>query len=158
MKERPHLDIYVNGKFKECETTFGAAGDTKKSPQFTHDPGGLNKMVIASISSGQIPAPLDTDITPSTPLDAAIDEVRYWHVARTQDEIQECMNQELGTSGNCNRLDANLIGYWRMNAGEGFNIIDVSGNGFSASLVEVFEDVDWENGWVDGVPSLTRAD
>jgi len=58
--------------------------------------------------------------TPMSPgyTDGIIDEVRIWNVARTQEQIQSCMSQEL--TGN----EEGLAGYWNFNKGRGSTVYD----------------------------------
>jgi len=49
-----------------------------------------------------------------------LDDFRIWNYARTQEEIQAGMNQEL-TGG-----EGGLVGYWRFNEGEGTTAYDLS--------------------------------
>lgn len=52
----------------------------------------------------------------------AIDEVRIWNVARTQEQIRNNMNREL--AGN----EEGLIGYWKFNEGTGSTVYDSTAN------------------------------
>lgn len=70
------------------------------------------------------------NITPSTRLEAVVDEVRFWKVARTETELQQCMGKELSFSGGTCGIDnaTILIGYWKFNTGEGTDIVGHSGS------------------------------
>jgi hypothetical protein len=57
-----------------------------------------------------------------------IDEVRLWDVARTQQEIQQTMHQELDGS------EQGLVGYWKFNEGTGNTAYDISINANHGSL------------------------
>ena len=57
-----------------------------------------------------------------------IDEVRIWNVARTQQEIQQYMHQQLtGT-------EPGLVGYWQFNEGTGNTAYDKTVNANHGSL------------------------
>lgn len=56
-----------------------------------------------------------------------IDEVRVWKHARTQDEIQSTMNIQLDASI-INDGESGLVGYWRLNEGEGQLTADLATN------------------------------
>ncbi|HDH06106.1 MAG TPA: hypothetical protein ENH01_10435 [Nitrospirae bacterium] len=175
MAETPHLDIYVDGKFKDCNTTWGASGDTATGPQFADNPGS-NKAFIGKIednsTSGTCIGTLGEDTTCNyignttpyieqrTKLNAVIDELRLWTTARTASQILECYNRELGLGGTCNRGDSNLAVYFRMNEGTGSLATDWSGNGYLASFFYLSgtDELSWENTfWVAG-NGVTGAD
>ena len=141
-KEEPHLAIYVDGELKNCAST---------GSKYADEPG--TKVLDAGLAN----MPLEDPLEGSKRLDAAIDEVRFWTIARTQDQIEECMNTELSFEGGGNCVISSfLITYWRLNEGEGPDVRDFSGNGSNGSG-EVGLDL-WDGGWVDGVPTLIRAD
>ena len=60
-----------------------------------------------------------------------------WDVARNQSQIQNTMNSEIG------EVPQELIGYWRLNEGEGIYTYDLSANNNDGTI----------NGaqWVPGV-------
>ncbi|UCD35672.1 MAG: LamG domain-containing protein, partial [Nitrospiraceae bacterium] len=153
MAEKPHLDIYVDGAFQNCATTWdstGANGDPATGPQFADNPGGSLLVV------GDLLASVDGV---SGTIDAVIDEVRVWTTARTEDDIQDCMDRELGTGGSCNRGDNNLKLYYRLNEGKEATATDFSGNGLSGSVFTFTPDEEeWEDGWVKGNTDLKRSD
>ena len=67
-----------------------------------------------------------------------IDEVRIWNNVRTRSQIQENINSYL----NDDELD--LVGYWKMNEGNGDTITDNSNNNNSGIITKT--------GWVQGAP------
>jgi len=79
-------------------------------------------------------------------LDGQLDEVRIFDRARTDSEILAGMNTEI------NPATANLVGYWRLNDGEGTTVLDLSVGGHDGSLVNEpgFSDT-------DVAPIATRA-
>jgi hypothetical protein len=58
----------------------------------------------------------------------ALDEIRLWNVARTQDNIQSSISQELTGAV------PGLNGYWRMNEGAGVLVADDSQYGNIATI------------------------
>jgi len=54
--------------------------------------------------------------------DGYIDELRIWCVAKSQDEIEQDMNRILGGD------DTGLVGYWRMDSGQGQLVVDSAGD------------------------------
>jgi len=157
--EIPHLDIYVNGDIKNCGTTWGFQGDPvaqippdpATGPQFADNPAGPN-LALADVLSGPIDGVGGT-------ISAVIDEARLWLTGKTENQIQECMNTELGVGGICNRGDPDLAVYYRLNEGEHANATDFSGNGLSGGVFKFTPDEEeWEDGWVPGNPNLQRAD
>jgi len=57
-----------------------------------------------------------------------LDEVRVWNVARTQAQIQAAMNHSLSLP------QANLLGYWKFDEGNGTTVLDSSGQGKTGTL------------------------
>jgi len=67
----------------------------------------------------------------------SIDEVRYWRVEKTAEEIQSAMTDVvLGGS-------ENLDGYWNFNDNQSLNVSDVSGNGNPGTLSDAGSG-DWD--------------
>ncbi|MCG8403716.1 MAG: M6 family metalloprotease domain-containing protein [Phycisphaerales bacterium] len=62
----------------------------------------------------------------------AIDEIRIWNVARSQQDILDSMNDSL--AGN----EPGLVGYWRFNEGSGQQTADFSPNGNNGTLGSSF--------------------
>lgn len=148
MSETPHMDIYVNGEFQDCSSS---------GSQFVNNP---YPYVFTIGTIGDSPFPLDqAEITATTRFDGVIDEVRVWTTARTQSQIQECMHQQLTFAGeeNCVIDPGTLMGYWRLNEGEGFSVMDFSGNGLNGDIEYFDYDTNppysvWDGGWVEGYP------
>ena len=57
-----------------------------------------------------------------------MDGIGIWNVARTQEQIQANMNNEL--NGN----EFGLVGYWNFNEGEGTTLTELSGNGNDGAI------------------------
>ncbi|MBF0451876.1 MAG: hypothetical protein HQK75_14320, partial [Candidatus Magnetomorum sp.] len=65
-----------------------------------------------------------------------IDEVRIWNVSRSETQIRETM---------CKRLTGNetgLVAYYRFDHTSGTTLLDLSGNGYNGTLVNM-DDSDW---------------
>jgi hypothetical protein len=133
MTETPHLDIYINGEYKNSATTNSNFADN----------------------------PANEDISIGPVIGGVIDELRIWGSRRTDTEINNCMNTELGIGGVCDRGDPYLAAYYRLNEGEGADIADFSGNGFSGGFEYVLSPgvfPPWEDGWVTPGAPITPAD
>ncbi len=139
-KEAPHLAIYINGNLINCASTGGDG-------VFADNPANED-IVIGPLNGG------------------VIDELRFWvplesnDPPRTKAQINNCMNTELGIGGECDRGDPELAAYYRLNEGEGADVTDFSGNGFSGGFEftvapQVFEA--WEDGWVLRTDDKTPA-
>ena len=143
----PHIDIYVDGTLISCATT---SGNLPQAFEYNEQ-----------IGRSQIHA-LPGTVTGSylnTKLNAVIDEVRFWKVARTATEINTWRQKEITVA---NWYQANpdnaLIGYWKLNEGAGTAIVDSSGTGNGG--VKNYCDSDcagaspttilWEGGWTTG--------
>lgn len=59
----------------------------------------------------------------------ALAEVRFWSTARTQQQIEDSMNQALPSSGN-----TGLVGYWPLDEGSGSTAQDRSGSGNNGAI------------------------
>jgi len=81
----------------------------------------------------------DNPTWPGRFFNGILDEIRIWEVARTEQEIQDNMTNEL--TGN----ETGLVGYWPMNEGAGTSTEDMSGNGNTGTLLNMDE-----SSWVDG--------
>ncbi len=139
--DTPHIDIYVNGTFQAC----GAAISIGPSDETTPLCGGTGTEEISYESNEQIGrsqvAWSGIGIDAGTRLEGIVDEVRFWRVARTQSQIQQCMSRYLAVdAGDCSiGSDANgdglldLGGYWMLNEGSGTGINDASGAGSNGS-------------------------
>jgi hypothetical protein len=164
--ERPHLDIYVDGIFMNCGTTWGAPGDTATGPVFLSEnvctPDTLGVGVCAGDTIGIGVAVLGAPETDVGTLNGIIDEVRYWTTARTPREIKKCKGTELGlTDVDCDRNSPDLAAYLKLNEGKGASPSDWTGLG-SGSKEDTAVPVDdparaWDGGWVSGAP-ITKKD
>ena len=120
MRQTPHMDIYMGGEFSNCATI--ASG-------YTGNAGSL-------LLIGRLTESMDSYYEPNTSnrFEGVIDEVRFWTVARSQSELQQCMNQELGSSAECAIDQTKLKGYWRFDEGTGGYVTDSSGHGYQGVL------------------------
>ena len=62
-------------------------------------------------------------------VNAIIDDVRIWNVARTPVQIWQTMGQPLSGT------EANLLAYWKFDEGSGTNAFDATGHGYNGLLV-----------------------
>jgi len=142
--QTPHMDLFIDGEFNACSTT---------ASKFADDPGD-EQMTINAVSTAE--ATLDGVAAGN--LNAVIDEIRFWRTARTQEEINNCMDTELGMGGACDRLDPSLIAYFRLNECEEADISDYSGNGFNGAFeinVGPNKFDPWAEGWVERTDAET---
>ena len=79
---------------------------------------------------------IGNDASSGSTFDGLIDEVRIWNVLRTGEEIRE--NRDFYLSG----TESGLVGYWKMNEGNGDTLQDHSWNGNDGIVV----DADWREG------------
>jgi hypothetical protein len=142
----PHLDIYIgdiNG------TTFNNCASASYPQAFEYGE-----------RIGRLHSQLDSMGESDTRLDAVIDEVRFWKVARTASQIQTWMNKEI-TETNWNQANPNdaLIGYWSFNEGAGTSTSDASGTGNGGTKYYCQPgsgchiggtSILWEGGWTTG--------
>jgi len=146
-----HLDIYVDGEYKECNTTFGENNDTAVTqPAYAGDPFGESASVgfFAEVSLSE-----SLDGLNNVKFPGVIDEARLWGVARTQSQIDQCRSQELTLdSGVCGRITPNCMIYLRFNEGAGETINDWCGLGTGVLAP------DWTNGWTTDTPGIDRND
>ena len=128
-----HLDIYLNGVINACAETYGNVTD----PTF------------AAVAFADAPGAKQVNIQAQ----GIVDETRIW---TTDDRtILDCMNQELGTSGTCDRTDSNLLSYLRFNAGAGHSVMDEAGIFAGAGLVYILAPDNfpsWDTGWTSDTP------
>jgi hypothetical protein len=153
--ETPHLDIYVNGEYKNCAST----GSRPMSSDLTCAADELGEGVCSgdSIGIAAFIGSAPSDGTAGT-FNGIIDEPRYWTTARTQAQIMACMNQELvsSDSGVCGINNADLASYMRLNECKGAAPSDWTGLG-SGSKESPSGTPEWDGGWVNGAP-VTRKD
>lgn len=145
------LDLYING---QLAASTGAAVAQQDYTEPSGNLMGVGTFLDATSVDGV-----------SSSLQAVVDEPRLWGVARTQNEIQQCMNQELSLdSGTCGRMNNNLIGYLRLNEGKGDIINDWSGLGTGVkertnpNATPGNETLSWTSGWTSDTPDLKRSD
>ncbi len=139
-----HLDLYQDGTLIACSHTYGentAVGDldqTLPAAAYAGEP--VNNGAGTNYTSG------------------ILDEARIWNVNRSA-FLSECMNRELGLTGNCSRLN-NLVLYSRFNEGEHFTVTDYSGvMGNGAKEYDPGTGfTHWETGWTTNTPGLSTAD
>lgn len=151
-KEVPHLSIYINGALLNCATT---------NSQFLDDDGKL-VMEIGRLTSG---GPQLDGLDKTVRFNGVIDDVRFWTVARTQAQIQQCRNQKLGVTGPCAIDPSILKAYWPLDEGKGTRIRDIAGfGGYGGTigqgdpeLATIFltrdnpwEEISVDGGWVAG--------
>ncbi|RJQ15321.1 MAG: hypothetical protein C4560_10770 [Nitrospiraceae bacterium] len=162
--ETPHIDIYINGVYANCATTNSlfatndaVSGDTSEHRLWIGMLPSLPTLIFNTSTTCYTPtncfdATLQTTASATTKFEGVIDEVRFWTVARSQAEIQECMNQELGLTGACKVDNTKLKVYYRMDEGSGHTVTDLSGSGLSGSLMDYNNnsETDWPGAWVAG--------
>ncbi|MBI5739281.1 MAG: LamG domain-containing protein [Nitrospirae bacterium] len=155
--ETPHLDIYVDGVYRNCAST----GSRFLSQLNCTDAGagelGAGNCAGDTLGVGAFYGTGISDGT-SASFNGAIDEVRYWTAARTEAQIQACMNQELVSfdSGDCGINNSALGAYMRFNEGRGSAPNEWTGLG-SGTKESPAGIIGWESGWVSGAP-ITRRD
>ncbi|MBI4847800.1 MAG: LamG domain-containing protein [Nitrospirae bacterium] len=150
--ETPHMDIYINGIPQACASTWDSANTKLKGPQFAPDDD-INSEGLRQIFIGMFPftgGSID-GLDNTAKFNGIIDEVRFWTVARTQAEIQQCMTKTLGYSAPCNIDSATLKGYWPLDEGTDTVATDISGNNNSGSVFSPFG-IKWNGGWVTDSP------
>lgn len=150
--ETPHIDIYVDGDLKNCAST-----GSEFLPEFVCDPLAVGSGVCATDTTavGNFIGGPASDGTIAN-MNGVVDEVRFWTIARTPEQINACMNQELSLgTGTCGRMTDNLQGYLRFNEGKGHSPGDFSGMG--AGSKESPAAHVWDGGWVSGAP-ITRKE
>lgn len=71
-----------------------------------------------------------------------IDEVRYWNVGLTAEQIRDNISEEL------NGDESGLIGYWKMNEGEGDSIFDATTNDNHGKMMFINAETAWQENFV----------
>lgn len=154
-----HLDIYVDGVYRNCNTSSYASepGDVEVAPGQEPFP----TYVSVGVFTEALPSPPGSfdAFTTNVRLPGIIDEARIWGSARTAAQINQCKNQELSLdNGTCGRLTSNCISYLRLNEGNGSIINDWCGLG-TGVLERIGSGLhEWTNGWTTDTPDLTRTD
>jgi hypothetical protein len=157
-----HLDIYVDGEYKECNTTYGQNNDTSVTqPAYAGEPSGEYETVGAFCSRALLLPGKDERLEglDNVPFPGVIDEARFWSAARTQSQISQCKSQELSLDGRtCGRMTPDLLSYLRLNEGTGSTINDWTGLGTGVLEPVVGARFDWTTGWTTGNPDLKTTD
>ncbi len=152
-----HLDIYVDGVYRDCNTTYGASNDPATSPGYAGEP--FNPHVV--VGRAAVPAKTIEGVGANL-FPGVIDETRLWRVARSKSDIEACMDDELSFTEPCSRMSGTgLISYMRFNEGQGNVISDWAGLG---SGITIYSNTNpppisfkWLTGWTTGAP-LTKHD
>ena len=151
-----HLDIYVDGVYKECNTTYGESNDsTVIQPAYADNPAG-DFETVGAFCSRTLVGDNDERIDglDNIRFPGIIDEARLWSIARTQSQISQDMSQELGIEA-CD----NIISYLRFNEGTGSVINDRCGLGNGVLEPVAGGAFDWTTGWTSNTPpDLKKAD
>ncbi len=105
--------IYINGVLKGTTPFNGTIANTGAYP--------LN---IGHLADAGQPA--------DRYFNGKMDEIRIWHRALSQTDIQANMSQHLDTA-----LVTGLVAYWRMNNGTGTTVADLSGNGYTGTTTNI---------------------
>jgi len=124
-----HIAASYDGTIGEVKMYLN--GSEQTLTQTTQPSGALNDNSTVDLIIGNSESLNDT-------FDGVIDEVRVWNDVRAGSEIQWYMYQYL--DGN----EPGLVGYWRMNEGNGLFINDFTGNGNHGALSATE--------WVAGTP------
>ncbi|MCU0612232.1 MAG: DJ-1/PfpI family protein [Candidatus Eisenbacteria bacterium] len=103
------LEVYIEGERQELTHSDPPTGSIRDNAALD--------LVIGNTESG------------SYTFDGIVDEVRVWHVARSEEEIRSAMHLPLHGD------EPALAGYWRMNEGWGDSLCDGSPNGNTAAVV-----------------------
>ncbi len=149
-----HLDIYVDGVYRDCNTTYGEDNDTAvTAPALTEEAGD------EFLGVGTFGEALTEDVDGVTLADVfpgIIDEVRLWGTDRSVADIVACKGKELTLdSGTCGRMTSDLIAYLRFNKGTSDSAIDWAETG-GAGTMEYFGTKwsHWTTGWTTDTPGL----
>lgn len=164
-----HLDIYVDGEYKDCNTTYGEDNDTTVTqPAYAGETGQGEGVEDSYMSVGIFfgTGQENLDGLNDALLPGVIDEARLWGVARSQSQINQCMSRELSLdSGTCGRMTSSCISYLRLNEGTGATINDWCGLGTGVLELKVDNPApepdqffSWPTGWTTDTPDLTKTD
>jgi polyhydroxybutyrate depolymerase len=116
------VKLYINGleqALSHFQTPSGSIGDNSN-----------NDIIIGNDASG------------SFTFYGLIDEVRLWETIRIGDELCIFMDEELEGD------EPGLLGYWKMNEGEGEAIFDQTANALEGTLTETSFWDDVTEGWI----------
>ena len=117
-EETERLKLYLNGNLVQTGYAPIIALRTNNQPLIIGDFPGLNRY-----------------------LHGALDELRIWNVARTQEELQANMAVDL--TGN----ESGLVGYWKFNTGSGNTIYDSTPNRNNGTLSGTPDLPQWVGGY-----------
>jgi hypothetical protein len=114
----------------------------------------MNGQLVGSrAASGNIADDIDrlfiarADLSMSTEyFNGLVDELRWWNVTRTQQQIQDNMYRELVGD------EPGLMGYWNFNEGSGQTAFDSSGHGNNGRLGDVIDGDSADPVWVVDTP------
>ncbi|MBI4697919.1 MAG: hypothetical protein HY758_03155 [Nitrospirae bacterium] len=161
--QTPHLDIYINGVWKDCASVVGKSTPHPATTQMTF--GGSPAAGISAVKINGVDRTSELQLANTAPgqkFEGVIDEVRFWIVARSASQIRACMYTELGYDGTCAINSSQLKLYYRFNDGKnspavydkgvqtGQSVTDSSGNALGASTQGLVDAVD--GGWAAGYP------
>ncbi len=148
--EEPHLDIYVDGTFRNCARTWGIGADSATEPQHATSTASFNVAYL-----GRMEELNANSIAATERFTGIIDEVRLYKIAKTSAQINATMNREL----NNNEIASDdLLNYWRNNVGSGSISPEHTGAGFNGTIFQCDPSkvppdpscIKWENSWVAG--------
>jgi len=112
--------LYINGLAQELTQSGTPSGPVRDNAAFD--------FVMGNSAGG------------TNTFDGVIDEIRLWDHVRTGDELRENMGRYL------NADETGIVGYWRLNEGNGVIAIDWSQNGHDGNVSDAV--------WVQGTPMV----
>jgi hypothetical protein len=106
---------------------------------------------LSSIQSTTKDLLIGTTTSSNSLYDGKMDEVRIWQEARTQQEIQDLMHQEISNPSN----KSNLVAYYDFNSSSGDTLIDRAGT--NDGTLKNMTTTNGNNDWVASGAALTDA-